>query len=193
MKNTIEINLGDLVIEKRKGSNPRRIGEVVFIREGRRRKLEMIQLNKHDLSPLSRGNMEGPKCFSLHENECKRLNLFKYEKRKEFKIGDFIKFTKRGRAKYGFIISFIHPDGLYSESYEKGYNGKDYLECIEVKPSQGLPRKKDSDGNPCLFLATPDRTKACELMPMDKDGGIRIFERDHRHAIRSQRPLVGKP
>ena len=68
------------------------------------------------------------------------------------------------------MTSFIHPDGLYSESFEKGYNGKDFLECIEVFPKQGLPRRKDSNNKPFTFLATGERSKVCVVIPMDKEG-----------------------
>lgn len=171
------LEVGDLVVEKKARSKKKRIGEVIFVREGRRRKLEMIELNKHDLSPLNRGTMEGPKIFSLFDSECKKLKLLSFKKEKKFQIGDLIRFTKRNRSRFGMITSFIHPDGLYSDSFEKGYNGKDFLECIEILPKQGLPRRKDEKDKPYIFLATPEHTKECLVIPMDENGGVRIKER----------------
>ena len=169
--------IGDLVIEKKARCSKKRIGEVIFVCEGRRRKLEIIELNKHDLSPLNRGTMEGPKIFSLLDSECKKLKLFSFQSEKKFQIGDLIKFTKRNRSRFGIITSFIHPDGLYSDSFEKGYNGKDFLECIEILPKQGLPRRKDENDKPYIFLATPKHSKECLVIPMDENGGVRIKER----------------
>ena len=171
------LEVGDLVVEKKVRSKKKRIGEIMFVREGRRRKLEMIELNKHDLSPLTRGNMEGPKIFSLFDSECKKLKPLGFKKEKKFEIGDLIRFTKKNRSRFGMITSFIHPDGLYSDSFEKGYNGKDFLECIEILPKQGLPRRKDDKDKPYIFLATPEHSKECLVIPMDENGGVRIKER----------------
>ena len=77
------LKVGDLVVEKKARNKKKRIGEVIFVREGRRRKLEMIELNKHDLSPLNRGTMEGPKIFSLFDFECKKLKLLNFKKKKK--------------------------------------------------------------------------------------------------------------
>ena len=137
-KSKDEIAIGDLIIERKSNFRNKRLGEVIFIREGRRKKFEMIELNRHNLTPISRNNLEGPKTFSLFQKDFKKLNRLKFVKKKTFQIGDTIKFTKRGISKYGIITSFVHPDGLYSDSYEKGYNGKDFLECIQILPRKGL-------------------------------------------------------
>ena len=176
-KSKAAFQVGDLVIEKKARSKKKRIGEVIFVREGRRRKLEMVELNKHDLSPLYRGTMEGPKIFSLFDSECKKLRQLSLKKEKKFQIGDLIRFTQKSRSRFGIITSFIHPDGLYSDSYEKGYNGKDFLECIEILPKHGLPRRKDEKDKPYIFLATPEHSNECFVIPMDEDGGVRIKER----------------
>ena len=47
------LQVGDLIIENNISQSNKRIGEVVFIREGRRRKIQLLQLNNHDLSPVS--------------------------------------------------------------------------------------------------------------------------------------------
>ena len=77
-------------------------------------------------------------------------------------------------TEFGTIVGFVHPEGLYSESYEKGYNGKDHLECVEISGRAGLPRKLDPDGNPKIFITEPDKCKHCEILPMDRNGGVRI-------------------
>jgi hypothetical protein len=176
-KENEKLSVGDLVVEKRIQKNKKRIGEVIFVREGRRRKLEMVELNKHDLRPIEKGSLDGPKIFSLDETACKKLNLLRFKEKRTFRIGDVIKFTKRGRSRLGILTSFIHPDGLYSDSFEKGYNGKDFLECIEILPKNGLPRRVDEKNKPYVFLATPDHSKCCVIIPMDKEGGVRIKER----------------
>ena len=51
-------SVGDRVVEKIARIRKKRIGEIVFIQEQRRRKLEMMQLNPHDLTPLRKYNME---------------------------------------------------------------------------------------------------------------------------------------
>ena len=78
------------------------------------------------------------------------------------------------RSRYGRIIGFLHPDGLYSNSYERGHNGKDLLECVEISSRNGLPRKILKSGQPKIFCAQPMRATICEILPMDKNGGVRI-------------------
>jgi hypothetical protein len=170
-------SIGDLVVEKKTQRNQKRIGEIIFVRDGRKRKLEMVELNKHDLRPIQKGSLDGPKIFSLDENACKKLNLFRFKEKRTFQIGDIIKFSKHGRSRFGILTSFIHPDGLYSDSFEKGYNGRDLLECIEILPKNGLPRRLDEKNKPFIFLASPKHSKCCVIIPMDQDGGVRIKER----------------
>ena len=55
--------IGDRVIEIVSRNNKKRIGEVIFIQEGRVRKLELLQLNSRDLSPVRKGEY-GIKVFS---------------------------------------------------------------------------------------------------------------------------------
>ena len=59
---------------------------------------------------------------------------------------------KKGtRVKYGRIVCFVHPDGLYSKSHEEGYNGKDLLECVEIDKKPGLLQIIDQMANPKDF------------------------------------------
>jgi hypothetical protein len=168
------IQVGDKIVEKHKTRTHRRIGEVLFIRSGKIPKAEILELNKHDLSPLKTTDIQKNKTFNLPLSECKHLNMFRYGEKKRFKVGDVIQRNTLAKIRFGTIVGFIHPEGLYSESYEKGHNGKDLLECVEISGRAGLPRKLDPDGNPKVFLAEPDKCKHCEILPMDHNGGVRI-------------------
>ena len=167
------LEIGDRVIERISIGRKKRIGEIIFVQEGRTRKLELMQLNAHDLSPLRKSNLE-LKFFRLAESRCKKLNELKYFKNLTFQLGDIIRHSRHGLVRYGKIISFVHPDGLYTESNEKGYNGKDLIECVAIKGRDGLPRKKDHSGEVMRFTIGPDHSKICDVLPMDNNGGIRI-------------------
>ena len=168
------IFVGDKIIEKIKTRAHKRIGEVLFIREGKVPRVEILELNRHDLTPLKSTDLQKNKTFSLPLSQCKHLNMFRYQEKKRFKMGDIIQRNINGRIRFGSIVGFIHPEGLYSESYEKGHNGKDFLECVEISGRAGLPRKLDAEGNPKVFIAEPNKCKHCEILPMDRNGGVRI-------------------
>ena len=171
---SLAIEVGDKVIEKNKTRNHKRIGEVLFIRDGRIPKAEILELNRHDLTPKQGTDLQKNKTFSIAISRCKKLNMLRYEEKRKFKIGDVIQRNTSVRIRFGTIVGFVHPEGLYSESYEKGYNGKDHLECVEISGRAGLPRKLDPDGNPKIFITEPDKCKHCEILPMDRNGGVRI-------------------
>ena len=166
-------SVGDRVVEKIARIRKKRIGEIVFIQDQNRRRLEMMQLNPHDLTPLRKSNME-LKLFRLYEEQCKKLNEWKYNRKKTFQLGDIIRHRRKGRIRYGRIVSFVHPDGLYTDSNEHGYNGKDLIECVAIKGRDGLPRKRSTDGEVIRFAIEPKHTKVCEVLPMDLNGGVRI-------------------
>lgn len=174
LKKNTPLTVGDRVIERVATGRRKRIGEIIFILEGRRRKFELMQLNPHDLSPLLRHNNEQIKFFRLREDQCKRLNEFKYQEKKTFCIGDVIRHAGHGRIRFGRIVSFVHPEGLYTNSNEKGYNGRDFIECVEIDPRKGLTVKMDADGEVKRFVVGPHHCKICEVLPMDKNGGVRI-------------------
>ena len=174
LKEKTPLTIGDRVIERVPTGKRKRVGEIIFIIEGRRRKFELMQLNPHDLSPLHRHNNEQLKFFRLREDQCKRVNEFKYREKKTFRIGDVIRHAGHGRVRFGKIVSFVHPEGLYTTSNEKGYNGKDFIECVEVAPRNGLTTKLDADGEVKRFVVGPHHCKVCEILPMDKSGGVRI-------------------
>jgi hypothetical protein len=174
LKKKTPLEIGDRVIERVPTGKRKRIGEIIFVIEGNRRKFELIQLNPHDLTPLHRHNNEQLKFFKLREDQCKRVNEFKYREKKTFCIGDVIRHVGHGRLRFGKIVSFVHPEGLYTTSNEKGYNGKDLIECVEIDPRKGLAVKRDADGEVKRFVVGPHRCKICEVLPMDKNGGVRI-------------------
>ena len=123
---------------------------------------------------MHRYNNEQLRFFRLREDQCKRLNEFKYRVRITFRIGDVIRHHGKGRIRFGKIVGFVHPEGLYTESNEKGYNGKDLIECVEIEPRKGLSIKIGPDGEVRRFVVGPSRCKTCEILPMDKNGGVRI-------------------
>lgn len=174
LKKNTPLTIGDLVIERVATGKRKRIGEIMFILEGKRRKFELLQLNHHDLLPLLRHNNEQLKFFRLREDQCKRLNEFKYREKKTFRISDVIRHAGHGRVRFGKIVGFVHPEGLYTDSNENGYNGKDLIECVEIAPRKGLAIKLDAYGEVKRFVVGPTLCKVCEVLPMDKNGGVRI-------------------
>ena len=172
-KRNVPLEVGDLIVEKVSNLRNKRIGEIVFIRGNKIKKFEAIQLKKHDLTPMTRSDFR-IKTFTVNEKKCRRLNLFRYYKKKQFEIGDIIRYSKGGRVKFGKIVSFVHPDEIFSESYEKGFNGKDFLECVEISSKSGLCRKIGPEKKPKVFFADHTKCKICEILPIGKDGGLRI-------------------
>ena len=59
------ISIGDKIIEKIKTQSHKRIGEVLFIREGKVPGAEILELNRYDLTPLKSGDLQKNKTFSL--------------------------------------------------------------------------------------------------------------------------------
>lgn len=173
-QNAEPLQVGDLIIEDKNENQRQRIGEVIFVREGGSRVLEVVEVNRHDLAPRFSLDMQHQKTFRLNEDQCERLNVKDHRPPSTFGLGQIIKKTTPGRTRYGIIVGFQHPDGLYSKSYEQGYNGKDLLECVEVSPREGLARKTLPNGKPNIFYSTPKRAETCEVLPMDENGGVRL-------------------
>ena len=168
------LSVGEIVEEIAPANGRVRIGEIILIREGRKRSFELIQLNPHNLEPIRHGDFAHYKRFRLTENQCKLLDKSKFEKKCSFRIGDVICKVYVDYLRYGRIVNFLHPDGLLTSSHEHGYNGKDLLECIEISSRSGLLRKTDTEGNAKRFITGPERCKICKVLPMDKKGGVRI-------------------
>jgi hypothetical protein len=168
------LSVGEIVEEIAPVNGRVRVGEIILVREGRRRSFELIQLNPHNLEPIRRGDFAHYKRFRLTENRCKLLDKSKFEKKRSFRLGDVICKVYVDHLRYGRIVNFLHPDGLLTSSHEHGYNGKDLLECIEISSRSGLSRKTDAEGNAKRFITGPEPCKICKVLPMDKKGGVRI-------------------
>ena len=174
-KSRCPLSVGDRVEEIASGGLQVRVGEIVLVRDGRCRSFELIQLNPHSLEPVCRGgDFAEFKRFRQSEDRCIRLDETKYVKRRTFQIGDVIRNIFANNVRYGIIVNFLHPDGLLPTSHEKGYNGKDLLECIRISGRPGLFRKRDRNGKVIRFIARPERSNICTLLPMDNKGGLRI-------------------
>lgn len=165
--------VGDVVVERNTGEARKRVGEIVFITDGKRPKLKLLELAPRSMSPKFNGNYSRLRYFSSAQEKCRKLRIINI-KRKVFQLGDVIRHRRHGYFRFGIIVGFHHPDGLYSDSWEKGYNGKDVIECVEISGRSGLPRKRDVDGSIKKFEIGPSHAKLCEILPMDQNGGIRI-------------------
>lgn len=168
------LEIGMIVEETSSSKSDKRLGEIVAIFGDKRKKLQVLELNRHDLSPFLSHAKDRLKFFTIDSEKCRKLDLSRFRKPNSFLPGDVVRHAKNGRVRFGIIIGFTHPEGLYSESIEKGYNGKDLIECVEISGRAGLPQKLDSMGKVKRFKVGPECIKICEVLPMDKNGGIRI-------------------
>ena len=164
------LSVGDRVEEITPVNGKVRVGEIILVRDGRRRSFELIQLNPHDLEPIRRGDFAQYKRFRLTEGHCRRLNKAKYANRRTFRIGDVIRKTYLDHVRYGRIINFLHPDGLLPTSHENGYNGKDLLECVEISSKPGLLQVIQPDGEPKRFQAHGKDCKIMDVITVDSKG-----------------------
>ena len=169
-----DFELGDVVVERNTGIGRKRVGEIIFMTEGNRPKLRLVELTPRSLSPKFSGNFGRLRFFSAQHAKCRKLKVLNIRNRKIFQLGDVIRHRRNGSFKFGIIVGFHHPDGLYSDSWEKGYNGKDTIECVEIIGRSGLPRKRDTEGKVKKFEIGPAHVKICEILPMDQNGGIRV-------------------
>ena len=166
--------LGDIVMERSSNGKRKRIGEIIFIKEGKRAKLKLIELIPKSLSPKFSQNYSKLRYFTLPIEHCKKLKISRPQKRKVIQIGDVLLSRRFGILKFGLVVGFHHPDGLYSDSWENGYNGKDLIECVEISGRSGLPRMRDQLGKVKKFELISSQAQLCEIIPMDKNGGTRI-------------------
>ena len=96
-----------------------------------------------------------------------RRELFK---KKTFENGVVIRHKRGTTIRYGRIVCFVHPDGLYSTSHEEGYNGKDLLECVEITSKPGLLQVMQPDGEPKRFQAQGKDCKIMNVITVDSKG-----------------------
>ena len=168
-----EIEIGSIIREMvaSKGKK-RRVGEVLMILMDQPDdpSLECVEVDPEELTTRTKGS-DGMKMFRVKKSRAKhytpRKKLFK---KKTYEKGTVIR-QKRGTSiKYGQIICFVHPDGLYSTSHEEGYNGKDFLECVEISPKPGLAQQMQADGEPKRFTANPKQCKIMEVITTNAQG-----------------------
>lgn len=172
--NSKGFEIGMIVEEIKPVTSTKRFGEIVAVFGEKRKKVQVLQLNRHDLSPFFSNSVDKLKFFTLESANCKKLDLSRIRKPDSFLPGDVIRHSSKGRIRFGIIIGFTHPEGLYSDSLEKGYNGKDLIECVEISGRAGLPQKLDSQGKVKRFTVGSENLRICEILPMDKNGGTRI-------------------
>ena len=159
-----DIEIGDVIREMvaSKGKK-RRVGEVLMILQDQPDdpSLECVEVDPDELTTRTKGS-DGMKLFRVKKSRAKhytpRKKLFK---KKVFEKGTVVRHKRGTTIRYGQIVCFIHPDGLYSTSHEQGYNGKDLLECVEISPKPGLAQLMDSDGEPKRFTV---QSKDCKIM-----------------------------
>ena len=58
-------------------------------------------------------------------------NLFRYYKKKNFEIGDIIRYSKAGRVKFGKIVSFVHPDEIFPNLMKKVLTEKTFWNALK--------------------------------------------------------------
>ncbi len=170
-KKTIEI--GDHVKEivAVKGGK-KRCGEVLMILQDDPGDptCECMEVNPDDLTPLEKGS-DGIQMFKTKRSKLKhytpRKQLFT---KKTFEKGDVVQHKRGSTVRYGRIVCFVHPDGLYSTSHEEGYNGKDLLECVEIDKKPGLLQIMGPDGEPKRFQAQGKDCKIMKVITVDSKG-----------------------
>ena len=161
------IEVGSVV--RFKSGNTRQVGEVFSIIDGRAKPgFEVILYDKR-LRPIFRGDgtykikrVSAEKCKLIDEN-------FKFKFEQNYEIGDVVCHKTYNNQRYGVIIGFTHPDGLFSTSYENGYNGSDLIDCVEIS-KRGLTRKRDHEGNIKRFSTFSERLSTCEVDLWNRTG-----------------------
>ena len=167
------IEIGDFVKEivASKG-NKKRCGEILMILQDDPGDptCELMEVNPDDLTPLEKGS-DGVQMFKTKRSKLKhytpRKQLFS---KKTFEKGDVVQVKRGSTIKYGRIVCFVHPDGLFSTSHEEGYNGKDLLECVEIDKKPGLLQIIGPDGEPRRFQAQGKDCKIMKVITTDSKG-----------------------
>ncbi|MBG28401.1 MAG: hypothetical protein CMI31_11125 [Opitutae bacterium] len=168
-----EIEIGSVIREMvaSKGKK-RRVGEVLMILMDQPDDptLECVEVDPDELTSRTKG-ADGLKMFRVKKSRAKhytpRKTLFK---KKTYEKGTIVRIKRGTSIKYGQVVCFVHPDGLYSTSHEQGYNGKDFLECVEISPKPGLAQQMQADGEPKRFTANPKQCKIMEVITTNSQG-----------------------
>ena len=178
-KNIRDVDIGDFVRQIKATSGKKKCGEVLAILQDNigDPTIECVEVHPDELTPLEKGS-DGIRTFKSKRSKLKmytpRKNLFT---KKTFEKGDVIQHKRGGSFRYGRIVCFVHPDGLYSTSHEEGYNGKDLLECVEIDKKPGLLQKMDADGQPKRFQAQGDQCKIIKVITVDAKGNPTTMHR----------------
>lgn len=161
------IEVGSVI--KFKINTTRHVGEVFSIIEDRGKLGYEVILYDKRLRPMFRGDgtykikrVVADKCKLIDEN-------FKFKCEQNYELGDVVCHKIVDKLRYGVIIGFTHPDGLFSTSYEKGYNGTDMIDCVEIS-KRGLSRKRDAEGNIKRFSTFSERLSTCEVDLWNRSG-----------------------
>ena len=163
-----DIQVGNVVRYKDTNNN-KRVGEVCSILgTGENIKYELIMYDKRLKPVMSTDSTYKRK--TVKSDRCKLIDVnFKFNIGESFELGDVICKTSGLTKRYGVIVGFLHPDGLNTTSYERGYNGVDLLQCVEIN-KRGLQRKRDMMGNVKRFTANKSSVKCCEVDLWNRTG-----------------------
>ena len=77
------------------------------------------------------------------------------------------------QAKFGQIVGFVHPDGLYTDSMKKAIMEKISWNVSKFQ-AELITQKNRLRWTSQNFIATAGQLKLCEVIPMDLNGGLRI-------------------
>ena len=171
-KRNKDIEIGDFVKETVTANGKKRCGEALMILADNPGDppIECVQVHPDELTPLEKGS-DGMRNFRTKRSKLKpytpRKALFS---KKTFEKGDVIRHKRGGTIRYGRIVCFVHPDGLYSTSHEEGYNGKDLLECVEIEKKPGLLQKIGPDGEPKRFQGQGKDCKIIKVITKNAKG-----------------------
>ena len=166
------IEIGDHVKETVSSKGKKRCGEVLMILDDNPGDptMECVEIHPDELVPLEKGS-DGMRTFRTKRSKLKlytpRKQLFA---KKTFEKGDVVRHKRGATIRYGRIVCFVHPDGLYSTSHEEGYNGKDLLECVEINKKPGLLQIIGPDGEPKRFQAQGKDCKIIKVITVDSKG-----------------------
>ena len=161
--------VGSVVRFKDHAGGKKIAGEIAaMIGTGDSVKYELIVYDMR-LKPIIRGDGSF-KRKTVPSNKCKLIDAtFKFDTRDDYQVGDVICKHAGVSKKFGIIVGFTHPDGLFTTSYESGYNGIDFIDCVEIS-KRGLRRKKDMFGKIKRFTTTKKQTKMCEIDLWNRSG-----------------------
>ena len=159
------IEIGDIIETI---TEPFIVGEIVNVLENKRETVEVIVFDKR-LRPFQTSDGQY-KIRKVQKKVCKHYDFRKTRINTTFEIGDIVEKTYLSKHKrYGVVVGFVHPDGIMSNSYFTGYNGVDFLECVEIV-KKGLQRKRNGDGTLKRFNTSKEGCMICRVDLWHKKG-----------------------